>query len=159
AGGAGVGHRARADRRGAAGRAGRRRAAARGGALRRRGERGSVARPVPERDRPRGARAASLARDGIMILGLLPSLGGSIAALRAGGQDSRLIDGYLARYVRAFERVTYFSYAPESIADYTDDAAILAAVDVRAPRRPSPRLSRALGLAATERAALRRCAV
>ena len=56
-----------------------------------------------------------------MILGLLPALGGSIAELSRLGQDSRLIDGYLSRYVRAFDHVTYFSYAPEHLADYARD--------------------------------------
>lgn len=94
-----------------------------------------------------------------VTLGLLPALGGSIASLRASGQDSRLIDGYVRPYARAFGRVTYFSYAPERLADYTDDAALGSAVDVRAPGRPVPRLVRALALPAVERAALRRCAV
>jgi len=94
-----------------------------------------------------------------VILGLLPALGGSIASLRASGQDSRLIDGYLRPYARAFERVTYFSYAREALADYTDDRELLAAVDVRAPRRPMPRLCRAVTLPLAEREALRRCAV
>jgi len=92
-------------------------------------------------------------------LGLLPALGGSIASLRASGQDSRLIDGYLRPYARAFGEVTYFSYAPEALADYTDDPAVRAAVELRAPRRSTPRLWRALSLPAVERAAFRRCSV
>jgi glycosyltransferase involved in cell wall biosynthesis len=91
-------------------------------------------------------------------VGLLPALGGSIASLRASGQDSRLVDGYLRPYAQAFERVTYFSYAREALADYTDDPAVLGTVEVRSPRRPVPRLLRALTLPAAERAALRSCA-
>jgi glycosyltransferase involved in cell wall biosynthesis len=92
-------------------------------------------------------------------LGLLPALGGSIASLRASGQDSRLVDGYLRPYARAFGEVTYFSYAPEALGEYTDDPALRAAVELRAPLRPAPRLWRALSLPAVERAAFRRCAV
>ena len=94
-----------------------------------------------------------------MRLGLLPALGGSIASLRASGQDSRLVDGYLRPYAHAFGEVTYFSYAPEALAEYTDDSALRAAVELRAPVRPTPRLWRALSLPAVERAAFRRCAV
>jgi glycosyltransferase involved in cell wall biosynthesis len=94
-----------------------------------------------------------------MTLGLLPALGGSIASLRASGQDSRLVDGYLRPYARAFGEVTYFSYTPEALADYTDDAALRAAVDLRAPGRPGSRLWRALSLPAVERTAFRRARV
>jgi glycosyltransferase involved in cell wall biosynthesis len=92
-------------------------------------------------------------------LGLLPALGGSIASLRTSGQDTRLVDGYLQPYARAFGEVTYFSYAPEALGEYTDDSALRAAVDLRAPRRPTPRLWRALTLPLVEHAAFRRCAV
>ncbi len=94
-----------------------------------------------------------------MELGLLPALGGSIAELSLSGQHSRLIDGYLCAYARAFERVTYFSYAPETLADYTDDARLLASVEIRAPARRRPRLARALTMAFAERDAFRRAAV
>lgn len=94
-----------------------------------------------------------------MRLGLLPALGGSIAELRASGQDSRLVDGYLRPYARAFEHVTYFSYARERLSDYTDDGEVLAAVEVLSPGRRQPRLVRALALPLAERAAFRRLAV
>ena len=93
-----------------------------------------------------------------MNVGLLPALGGSIASLRASGQDSRLVDGYLRPYARAFERVTYFSYARETLADYTDDPVILGRVEIRSPRRARPRLVRALTIVAAERERLRACA-
>jgi len=38
-----------------------------------------------------------------MELGLLPALGDGIASLRRAGQASRLVDGYLVPYARAFE--------------------------------------------------------
>lgn len=94
-----------------------------------------------------------------MELGLLPGLGSGIADLRRSGQDSRLIDGYLQPYARAFDRIWYFSYLPEALADYTDDARLLAAARLLAPRRSCPRLLRALTLPAAHRSALRRCAV
>lgn len=94
-----------------------------------------------------------------MELGVLPALGGSIAELRRSGQDSRLIDGYLRPYAGAFDRVWYFSYLPESLRDYTDDAPLLSEVRLLAPRRPWPRLLRALALPLAHRAAFRRCGV
>jgi hypothetical protein len=48
-------------------------------------------------------------------VGLLPALGGGIGDLEATGQASRLIDGYLRPYARAFDRVWYFSYLPEAL--------------------------------------------
>ena len=95
----------------------------------------------------------------LMELGLLPALGGSIAELRRSGQDSRLIDGYLQPYSRAFAHVWYFSYLPESLTDYTDDGRLLASVELVAPRRPVPRFVRALALPLVHRGAFRRCAV
>ena len=94
-----------------------------------------------------------------MELGLLPALGGSIRELRSTGQDSRLIDGYLTPYAGAFERVWYFSYLPEALADYTDDARLLQSVRLLAPRGRLPRLISALALPLAHRAAFRRCAV
>jgi glycosyltransferase involved in cell wall biosynthesis len=94
-----------------------------------------------------------------MELGLLPALGGGIGELRRTGQDSRLIDGYLRPYAVAFERVWYFSYLPESLVDYTDDARLLSSVQLLAPRQPRPRLLRALALPLVHRAAVRRCGV
>jgi len=49
-----------------------------------------------------------------MELGLLPALGSGIGELRRTGQASRFIDGYLRPYARAFGRVWYFSYLPET---------------------------------------------
>ncbi|MFZ1061411.1 MAG: glycosyltransferase family 4 protein [Candidatus Rokuibacteriota bacterium] len=94
-----------------------------------------------------------------MELGLLPALGGGIAELRRTGQDSRLIDGYLTPYVGAFDRVWYFSYLPETLADYTRDARLLQSVRLVAPRSRRPRLLRALALPLAHRDAFRRCGV
>lgn len=63
-----------------------------------------------------------------MILGLLPSIRGGLGELAKTGQHTRLIDGYLTPYARAFEEVLYFSYLPESLATYTADPELTARV-------------------------------
>ena len=63
-----------------------------------------------------------------MVLGLLPAIRGGLGELAKTGQHSRLIDGYLRPYARAFEEVRYFSYLSESLGDYTADAELLARV-------------------------------
>ena len=94
-----------------------------------------------------------------MELGLLPALGSGVADLRRSGQDARLFDGYIRPYARAFDRVWYFSYLVETLGQYTDDPDVLSTVGLLAPRRPRPRLVRALTLPLTDAAAIRRCAV
>lgn len=94
-----------------------------------------------------------------MELGLLPALGGGIGELRRTGQASRLIEGYLRPYARAFARVWYFSYLPEALADFTDDREVRDTVRLLAPARPRPRLLRALQMPARHRREFRRCAV
>jgi glycosyltransferase involved in cell wall biosynthesis len=94
-----------------------------------------------------------------VILGLLPALGGGLGDLARSGQTSRLLDGYLARYVTAFDRVRYFSYLVESLGDFTTNPALLERVDVVAPRQRVSRGRRASTLAWTESQRLRSCAV
>lgn len=65
-----------------------------------------------------------------MILGLLPAIRGGIGELAQTGQHSRLIDGYLTPYARAFGDVRYFSYLDESLASFTTDRELLARVRV-----------------------------
>jgi len=57
-----------------------------------------------------------------MVLGLLPAIRGGLGELAKTGQHTRLIDGYLTPYARAFEAVHYFSYLDESLGTYTTDA-------------------------------------
>jgi len=64
------------------------------------------------------------------VLGLLPSIRGGLGELARTGQHSRLIDGYLRPYARAFEEVRYFSYLDESLADFSADVELLARVRV-----------------------------
>jgi glycosyltransferase involved in cell wall biosynthesis len=94
-----------------------------------------------------------------VTLGLLPALGGGLTELASTGQAGRLLDGYLARYVKVFDRVFYFSYRVESLAEFSRDPALLAHAEVIGPARPLSRGRRAATLAWTEAARLRRCAV
>jgi glycosyltransferase involved in cell wall biosynthesis len=94
-----------------------------------------------------------------MRLGLLPALGGGIRELARSGQVSRLVDGYLRRYAEAFDEVVYFSYLPESLEEFTDDARMRARVRVVAPARPVSRSRRAAQLARAHRDDLASCDV
>ena len=92
-----------------------------------------------------------------MTVGLLPALGSGLGELDAGGQLSRLVDGYLVPYARAFGDVRYFSYLPESLAAFTQDAALLERVGVLAPRAPMGRGRRAVTMPWTHASDFRRC--
>jgi glycosyltransferase involved in cell wall biosynthesis len=94
-----------------------------------------------------------------VILGLLPALGGGLGDLARSGQTARLLDGYMARYLTAFDRVWYFSYLVESLGDFTRDAALLERVDLVAPGQPVSRGWRAATLAWTESRRMHPCAV
>jgi glycosyltransferase involved in cell wall biosynthesis len=93
-----------------------------------------------------------------MRVGLLPALGGGIRALAQTGQQSRLIDGYFRPYLRAFDGLSYFSYLPETLAEFTDDATLLDRVRVLAPAGPISRGRRAVQIPFAHAAALRECA-
>lgn len=93
-----------------------------------------------------------------MTIGLLPALGGGIRELATTGQASRLVDGYLRPYAAAFGRLVYFSYLPETLAEFTDDARVLAAVRVLGPARRLSRGRRAVTMAWTDARELRECA-
>jgi glycosyltransferase involved in cell wall biosynthesis len=93
-----------------------------------------------------------------MVLGLLPAIRGGLGDLARTGQHARLIRGYLAPYARAFDEVRYFSYLDESLAQYTDDAALLERVRVLPGGRLHPWLQSVL-LPFTRAGALRGCAV
>lgn len=94
-----------------------------------------------------------------MPVGLLPALGGSIRELARGGQESRLIDGYLTRYARAFDRLFYFSYIRESLDEFTDDPELLARMRVLSPAIPMSRGYRAVSMPWTHAAEFRSCGV
>ena len=75
-----------------------------------------------------------------MRLGLLPAVGGGIRELARTGQVSRLVDGYLRRYVEAFDEIVYFSYLTESIDEHTQDEVIRRRVRIISPPGSLPRV-------------------
>ncbi len=93
-----------------------------------------------------------------MRVGLLPALGGGIRALAQSGQQSRLIDGYFRPYLRAFDGLDYFSYLPESLAEFTEDAMLRARVRVLAPPGPMARGLRTVTIPFAHAAEMRQCA-
>jgi glycosyltransferase involved in cell wall biosynthesis len=60
-----------------------------------------------------------------MLIGLLPAIGSGLGDLATTGQHTRLIEGYLRPYARAFEGVRYYSYLNESLSAYTEDQGLL----------------------------------
>ena len=93
-----------------------------------------------------------------MRVGLLPALGGGIRALAQSGQQSRLLDGYFRPYLDAFEGLDYFSYLPESLAEFTDDPMLRERVRVLAPPGPMARGRRAMQIPITHATQMRECA-
>lgn len=94
-----------------------------------------------------------------MTLGLLPALGSGMRELSAAGQATRLLEGYLRRYVAAFDRVCYFSYLEESLAEFTNDSPLLAGVEMFTPARRMSRARRAVTMPWAHAAAFRGCDV
>lgn len=94
-----------------------------------------------------------------MNVGLLPALGSGLGDLAVTGQGARLIDGYFRPYARAFDRVTYFSYLPETLARFTADAGLIERVTLLAPARPTWRGWRAITIPFVHERELRQCAV
>jgi len=93
-----------------------------------------------------------------MRVGLLPALGGGLRALAQSGQQSRLIDGYFRPYLGAFDGLDYFSYLPESLAEFTDDPALRERVRIWAPPRPMTRGRRAVQIPFAHAAPMKGCA-
>lgn len=94
-----------------------------------------------------------------MTLGLLPALGSGMRELGAAGQAARLLDGYFHPYVAAFDRVRYFSYLEESLAEFTNDPRLLERVEVFSPARRMSRARRAVTMPWAHAAAFRGCGV
>jgi glycosyltransferase involved in cell wall biosynthesis len=67
-------------------------------------------------------------------IGLIATFGGGLGTLRAAGQDRRITHYYFKAYLKAFERVHYFSYLNESLHDFTDDPEILSRVELHPNR-------------------------
>lgn len=94
-----------------------------------------------------------------MNVGLLPALGSGLGDLAATGQVARLVDGYFQPYTRAFERVYYVSYLPETLARFTADTELVERVTVLAPVRPAWRGWRAVTIPFVHEREVRQCAV
>ncbi|HUV95390.1 MAG TPA: glycosyltransferase family 4 protein [Anaerolineae bacterium] len=96
---------------------------------------------------------------GDLTLGLLPAAGGGLASLESAGQTTRLLDYYLPAYLRTFGHLFYFSYHRESLADYTDDPAILQTVSLIPKLRSTPYRIYACQLPLVARAQFQTCTV
>jgi glycosyltransferase involved in cell wall biosynthesis len=93
-----------------------------------------------------------------MILGLLPAIRGGIGELAQTGQHTRLIDGYLLPYARAFGDVRYFSYLDESLMSFTSDRELLARARVL-PGGPEHPWRYAFAMPWRHGAAMRECSM
>src|SRR5262249_17083193 len=70
----------------------------------------------------------------LRTVGVLPALGSGLTDLRRTGQHERLLNYDLRHYCEAYDRVYYFSYFQEALADFTRDPLLLDKV-VLLPRR------------------------
>ena len=93
-----------------------------------------------------------------MIVGLLPAIRGGLGELAQTGQHSRLIDGYLTPYARAFGDVRYFSYLDESLSSFTGDHELLSRVRLL-PGGPEHPWRYAFVMTWRHAAAMRECSV
>lgn len=82
---------------------------------------------------------------GRLTIGVLPPLGGSLTSLHESGQVKRLVDYYFPSYLERFDRILLFSSCRESLADFTDDRALLRRAAVVPP--PGDKQGRAACLA------------
>jgi glycosyltransferase involved in cell wall biosynthesis/SAM-dependent methyltransferase len=64
------------------------------------------------------------------VVGILPALGSGLTDLRRTGQHDRLLNYDLRHYALVYDRVYYFSYFDESLADFTLDPLLGAKVVV-----------------------------
>lgn len=92
-------------------------------------------------------------------IGLLPSLGSGLTDLRRGGQHERLLAYDLRHYAQAYDRVYYFSYFDEALADFTRDPLLLERVVVLPRRGPWPTRVYAMLLPLIYAREFRRCEV
>jgi glycosyltransferase involved in cell wall biosynthesis/SAM-dependent methyltransferase len=90
-------------------------------------------------------------------VGILPALGSGLTDLQRTGQHERLLDYDLRAYCEAYDRVYYFSYFRESLADFTRDPVLLDKVRVVPPRGPWPRRLYALLMPLLHADTMRRC--
>lgn len=91
------------------------------------------------------------------VIGILPALGSGLTDLRRTGQHERLLGYDLRHYSEAYDRVYYFSYFRESLADFTQDPLLLERVSIWPKRGPWPNRVYALLLPFAYRRQLRQC--
>jgi glycosyltransferase involved in cell wall biosynthesis/SAM-dependent methyltransferase len=93
----------------------------------------------------------------LRTIGILPALGSGLTDLSRTGQHERLLDYDLRHYSEAYDRVYYFSYFREALADFTRDPLLLDKV-VLLPRRGAwPARAYAFLLPALYRREIREC--
>ena len=90
-------------------------------------------------------------------VGVLPALGSGLTDLRRTGQHERLLGYDLRRYSEAYDRVFYFSYFRETLAEFTRDPLLIEKVTVLPKRGPWPARLYALLLPLLYRDQFRRC--
>lgn len=90
-------------------------------------------------------------------VGILPALGSGLTDLRRTGQHERLLGYDLRHYCEAYDRVLYFSYFRERLAEFTQDPFLLARVTLLPKRGPWPDKLYALLLPILYRRHFRRC--
>ena len=92
------------------------------------------------------------------VVGVLPALGSGLTDLRRTGQHDRLLAYDLRHYALAYDRVYYFSYFDESLADFTQDPLLLEKVALLPKRAAYPDRLYALLLPLVYRRQVRECA-
>jgi glycosyltransferase involved in cell wall biosynthesis len=92
-------------------------------------------------------------------VGVLPALASGLTDLRRTGQHERLLEYDLRRYSEAYDRVLYFSYFHETLAEFTRDPLLLERVTVLPKRGPWSSRIYSLLLPFLYRDQFRRCEV
>ena len=100
-----------------------------------------------------------MAGAGLRAIGVLPSLGSGLTDLRRTGQHDRLLHYDLRHYARVYDRVYYFTYFRESLADFTQDRLLREKVVVLPKRGAWPNRLYALLLPLVYARQVRQCQV
>ena len=93
------------------------------------------------------------------VVGIFPALSSGLTDLRRTGQHDRLLNYDLRHYCEAYDRVYYFSYFHESLAEFTRDALLLDKVVLLPKRGRWPARLYAFLLPILYRRQLRECEV
>ena len=90
-------------------------------------------------------------------IGILPALGSGLTDLKRTGQHERLLNYDLRHYCESYDRVYYFSYFRESLADFTRDPLLLDKIVLLPKRGPWPARAYALLMPFIYRRLFREC--